>query len=175
MGDPRKIRRKFNKPSHPWRAERIEEEHKLAKEYGLKKMREIWRGKTFLATVAYQAKRLIALHTPQAEVEKKQLLTRLSSLGLMPPTGTLTDVLSLTIRDVLNRRLQTVMVQRKLARSANQARQFINHEHVLVKDRIVSSPSYLVSRAEEDFVTFKPASSFANPDHPERAVKSESK
>ncbi len=170
MGDPRKIKRKLNKPSHPWRAERITEEHKLAKEYGLHRMREIWKGKTFLADVAYQAKRLIALRTPQAEIEKKLLLSRLSAMGILPTTATLTDVLSITIHDILKRRLQTLVVQKKLARTMRQARQFIAHEHIIVKNRIITSPSYLVLKAEEDNISFAQNSSLAQPEHPERTI-----
>ncbi len=173
MGDPRKIRRKFNKPSHPWRADRIQEEHKLAQEYGLKNMREIWKGKTLLADVAHQTKRLIALHTEQAEKEKKQLLGRLSSLGLLPTTAALTDVLSLTVKEVLNRRLQTILFQKKLARTQEQARQFITHEHVQVKNKVISSPSYLVSKEEEEAISFIPSSVLSDPTHPERVMKGE--
>ena len=171
MGDPRKIRKKFSTPSHPWRAERIEEEHKLAKDFGLKNMREIWKGKTFLSTASYQAKRLISLHTPQAEIEKKQLLSRLISLGMLPVTATLTDVLSLTVKDVLSRRLQTLVVQKKFARTMKQARQFITHEHFMVNNKVVSSPSYLTSKMEEDLITFNPTSNLSSTEHPERAIK----
>lgn len=171
MGDPRKIRKKYNSPSHPWRAERISEEHKLAQEYGLKNMTEIWRGKTFLANVAFQAKTLIALHTHQAETEKKQLIARLSALGLVQPAGVLTDVLSLTIKDVLSRRLQTQIVEKKLARTMKQARQFITHKHITVNNIVVNSPSYLVSKTEEVQISFKPSSTLASPEHPERNIE----
>ena len=171
MGDPRKIRKKFNTPSHPWRAERIQEEHKLAQEYGLKNMREIWKGKTLLANVAHQTKKLIALHTEQADVEKKQLLGRLASLGLLPATAALTDVLSLTVKDILNRRLQTILVQRKLARTPKQARQFITHEHIQVKNKVISSPSYIVSKEEEETISFISSSALNDISHPERAIR----
>jgi len=31
MGDPRKTRRKYNKPSHPWKKDRIDSENVLMK------------------------------------------------------------------------------------------------------------------------------------------------
>ncbi|MDP7610203.1 MAG: 30S ribosomal protein S4, partial [Candidatus Woesearchaeota archaeon] len=43
MGDPKKQRKKYSKPSHPWQTERIEVEKVLMKEYGLKNKKEIWR------------------------------------------------------------------------------------------------------------------------------------
>lgn len=171
MGDPRRIRRKLRTPSHPWRRERIGEEHQLAKEFGLRRMREIWKGKTLLADVAYQAKHLIALKTPQAEKEKQLLLMRLHVQGLLPATATLTDVLSLTIRDVLKRRLQTLVVQKGLSRTLKQARQFIAHEHVCVKNKVITSPSYLVKKEEEDGISFVSASPLSHHDHPERQIQ----
>ena len=36
MGDPVRIKKKFSKPSHPWRKEKIEEEKILLDDYGLK-------------------------------------------------------------------------------------------------------------------------------------------
>ena len=37
MGDPKKIRKKYSTPKHPWEGARIEEEKKLLKDYGIKK------------------------------------------------------------------------------------------------------------------------------------------
>ena len=36
MGQPRKSRKKYNTPPHPWNAERIKNENKLMTKYGLK-------------------------------------------------------------------------------------------------------------------------------------------
>ena len=47
MGEPKFARPKFDTPSHPWKAERIEEEHQIQKNHGLKNMREIWNAETF--------------------------------------------------------------------------------------------------------------------------------
>ena len=35
MGHPRKPRKQYDTPSHPWNAERIKEENRLAAKYGL--------------------------------------------------------------------------------------------------------------------------------------------
>lgn len=42
MGDPRKPRKKWSPPGHPWVKERLIEEMKLMGEYGLRNKREIW-------------------------------------------------------------------------------------------------------------------------------------
>ena len=46
MGDPRKIRKKYETPTHPWQKDRIDEEKTLTIEFGLKNKKEIWRMET---------------------------------------------------------------------------------------------------------------------------------
>jgi small subunit ribosomal protein S4 len=171
MGDPRKFKSKYSGPGHPWQRARLEEEGVLAREYGLATKRELWKVASKLKTFASQAKRLIALRTVQSEREKKQLLDRVARLGLLPAGAKLDDVLALTVKDLLNRRLQTVVLKKGLARTPRQARQFIVHEHILVGSKKVSAPSYLVPVSEENLVSFVSNSSLANPEHPERAIK----
>ncbi|DAC70340.1 MAG TPA: 30S ribosomal protein S4, partial [Candidatus Poseidoniales archaeon] len=51
MGHPKFARPKTDRPTHPWKEARIEEEHRLKEQFGLKKvggMREIWREKSAL-------------------------------------------------------------------------------------------------------------------------------
>jgi len=57
-----------------------------------------------------------------------------------------------------------------LARSVNQARQFIVHEHIMVGNRSVSSPGYHVPIADEGSLAFVPNSTLGNTAHPERAL-----
>ena len=66
--------------------------------------------------------------------------------------ATLDDVLSLTVRDILSRRLQSVVAAKHMARTPKQARQFIVHGHVKVNGKRVNAPSYLVPFEEEDAV-----------------------
>ncbi len=61
----------------------------------------------------------------------------------------LDDVLALTVNDVLERRLQTLIFKKGHAKSINQARQVIVHGHVSVDKRKVVFPSYLVPLEEE--------------------------
>jgi len=62
----------------------------------------------------------------------------------------LDDVLKLNVRDILSRRLQTVVYRKGLARSIKQARQLIVHGHIKIKGRRVTFPSFLVPKAIED-------------------------
>jgi len=172
MGDPKFSRRKYDTPSHPWRAERIKSESELQKRFGLKNKREIWKAQSQIRTLRAQSRDLQArLRTGehQAEVEMKQLLDKCGRLGLLPMEGaTLNDILSLTIESVLTRRFQTMVFQRGMAYSADQARQFIVHGHITINGRIVTIPGYLVRRAEENAIGFAVSSPIANDLHPMR-------
>ena len=171
MGDPRRIRSKYKRPVHPWQLARIEEEKILLKDYGLKNKKELWKITSKLKNFAKQAKKLIAARGPQAELEKKQLLNKLARLGLIKKGASIDDVLSITIKDLLERRLQTIVYRKKLAKTIKQARQFITHEHIFIGGKKISTPSYLVPVEEEETITFDPTSNLANPEHPERAQK----
>jgi small subunit ribosomal protein S4 len=171
MGDPRKLRRKFSGPGHPWQKARIEQERALKKEYGLKNKSEIWKHDSKLKNFAKQAKRLVALQGEQAEKEKKQLLERLQRLGLISAGSDTEAVLSLTIKDILERRLQTRVYRKGLANSMRQARQYISHAHILVGGKQIKAPGYIVKTEEEPTISFVEASTLANPEHPERKIE----
>jgi len=168
MGDIKRQRKKFSKPNHPWNKERILAEQELLKEYGLKRKKEIWKMDSILSNFARQAKELI---TEKDDLKKSQLLGRLISLGLSNKNNGVEDVLSITLKDILERRLQTLVVRKNLSRSMNQAKQFIVHGHISVADKKITIPSYLVSVNEENLIQFAQDSDLANPEHSERVVE----
>lgn len=168
MGDPRKPKKKYSRPTHPWEKDRIEHEKDLKKEFGLKNKEEIWKAASMVRNYAKQAKKLVTLDTPQAATEKDNLIKRLQRLGLLGEGSGLDDVLSLTIRDILERRLQTQVYRANLARSVNQARQMITHGHIMVGKNKVTIPNYLVAKQEETDISINPKSGFFDQEHPER-------
>jgi small subunit ribosomal protein S4 len=169
MGDIKKIRKKFQRPSHPWQKDRILHENALVKEYGLKNKSEVWKLISLLANFKKSAKESISSSSKQHQLVAEQLLQRLRSIGLLSQTSLLNDVLTLTEKDVMERRLQTILYRKGFARSVNQARQLITHCHVKVDGRKISSPSYIVKKNEEDKITYADNSSLFAPEHPERA------
>ena len=171
MGDIKKHRAKFSGPSHPWQKERIDEEKELLKEYGLRRKNEIWKMKSLLKNFFAQAKKIIAFKTEQSEKEKIQLLNRLKRLGIIDETKDVEDILGLSIRDVLERRLQSIVFRKVLSRSMTQSRQFIVHGHILIGDEKINVPSYLVLRDQEAKITFSVNSKLSDEEHPERVVK----
>jgi len=170
MGDPRKRRKKYSTPVHPWNKVEIDENKVLRREYGLRIRKELLIADSFLKKYKNIAKKLIADETVQGEKEKKQMLDKLQRLGLLSEGAGLDSVLSIELKDVLERRLQSVICRKSLARTMKQARQFITHRHIVVGDKEITAPSYLVSTEEENKLGFKGKSGLASEDHPERAI-----
>ncbi len=169
MGDPKVIRRKYERPLQPWQQDRIEKERVIREEYGLKNKKEIWKLDSKLRKFKTQAKNLISRTGEQAKKEEKQLLEKLFRLGLAEKEAKVDDVLDLNINDLMSRRLQSIVYKRKLASSVKQARQFIVHCHIFVKGKCVDVPSYLVKRDEENEIGFRTGSRLADIEHAERA------
>lgn len=169
MGDPRRLRKKFSKPSHPWQKQRIDEEVILMKEYGFKNKTELWKLGSLLKKYKLQVKELIPRRDDKAESEKKQLLAKLFQFKLVKQDSIPEDILAITLKDLCERRLQTVVFKKGLARSVKQSRQFIIHEHIMIGDRKITAPSYIVNDAEEVAIRFAD-SALASEDHPERVM-----
>ena len=170
MGDPRKHRKKSKGPTHPWNRERIKDEKVLLREYGLKNKSEIWNAQSELKRITAQAKRLIRDKSlEQAQKETVQLLRRLVKMGVVAEGTPIEDVLALDVKDILERRLQSIVLRQGFTGTIKQARQLIVHGHVFVNSRKVNVPSFSVST--EDKVEFSTKSKFADPEHPEMVKK----
>lgn len=170
MGDPKKLKKKYETASHPWNRKAIEEEAVLRKEYGFKNKREIRIAASFLKKYKNIAKKLIATKTGQAEKEKKQVLEKLQKYGILQPGTELANILALELKEILERRIQSITLRNGLAKTPKQARQFIVHRHMMVGDKEITSPSRLLTLEEESKLMFKSNSSLAQEDHPERVV-----
>jgi small subunit ribosomal protein S4 len=168
MGDIKKIRKKYSKPSHPWRMERITEQNQIIKEYGIPKKTELWKAIAKLESFKNQAKGLSARSDAQADIERKNLVKKLESLNLIKES-TLEAILGISVNDVLNRRLQTIVYKKGYCKTMSQARQMITHRHILVNGKINSSPSYLVRNSEEANIEVSPKSPFYDTNHAERS------
>ena len=153
MGHPRRLKSKTPRPKKPWDKARIEEDKKLMKEYGLRRKRELWRLRDILRQFRRRARELAA---KTDELKFNQLMTKLRNLNLVDENSTIDTVLRLDIRDLLERRLQTIVYRKGLARTIKQARQFIVHGHVKVNGKVMPYPSYLVRKGEETSIELSP-------------------
>lgn len=114
------------------------------------------------------ARSLIGQTLGERKKMEDELLARLKKLGVLDETAVLDDVLDLTIEDILERRFQTIVFRKGLAKTMQQARQLIGHGHMTIGNRRVTTPGYIVPKPEEDQITYTPKSSLANPAHPLR-------
>ena len=154
MGDPRRLRKKYDAPAHPWQKDRVLEEKKIMSEYGLKNKTEIWKAQTTIRVIRMRARHLLGYRGTDKNKRVNELLGRLFRLGVLPEKATLDDVLSLTINDILERRLQTIVFKKGLAKSLKQARQFITHGLISIDGRKVTVPSYFVSKEDESKIGY---------------------
>ncbi|MEK6901420.1 MAG: 30S ribosomal protein S4, partial [Nanoarchaeota archaeon] len=168
MGDIKKLKKKHAPLHHPWNKGEIEESQKLRKEYGLANHTEILIASSFLKQYKDLAKKLIASTSVQGEKEKDQMMAKLSRLSLLTTGATLDHVLSLQLKDILERRAQSLLFRKGLARSMKQSRQFILHRHVRFGVKEITSPGHLVTLEEESQFSFRDVSPLASEDHPER-------
>lgn len=139
----------YSKPKRPFDKARIEEEGQIRKEFGLKNKREIWKADARIKSIREKAKQLIS----SDEKEKNSFFERIRKIGLN--VSSISDVLSLDKKDYLKRRLQTILVEKKMARTPKGARQLITHKKVLVGGKSVSSPSYIVPVNLENKISLK--------------------
>jgi small subunit ribosomal protein S4 len=168
MGDPKKQRKKYDTPRFPWRTDIMQEELKLLGEYGLRNKHELWRHETMLSKFRGTARSLIGKTPEERKKMEDEILARLKKIGVLHETAVLDDVLDLTIEDLLERRFQTIVLRKGLAKTAQQARQLITHGHMTIGNRRVTVPGYVVTKEEESQIGYTSKSSLANPNHPLR-------
>lgn len=170
MGDIKKFRKKYQTPTHPWQKARLDEESALLKEYGFKNKTEIWKMVSVLRNIKQRIKKVTAVKSEQNKIERQHLLVKLQKLGLTEGLATEDEVLGITLKSIIERRLQTQLVRKGFARTMSQARQMIVHQHIMIGDKKITSPSYLVKKDEESKIAFVPSSGFSDDKHPERII-----
>ena len=139
----------YSKPKRPFDKTRIDEEAEIKKEFGLKNKKEIWKAEAKVKSAREKAKKLISA-SPE---EQKDLFNRLKKIGL--GVNSIADVLALDKRDYLRRRLQTVIVNKKIATTPRGARQLITHKKILVDGNVMNIPSYIVPIELENKISLK--------------------
>ncbi len=125
--------KKYSKPKRIFDKERIEEEVKIKKDFGLKNKKEIWKAEAKVKAIHEKAKKLISV----SKEEQEEFFERLKKTGFN--VNSIGDVLTLDLKDYLNRRLQTV-VSKKFNKTPKTARQLIAHKKILVGDKVINSP-----------------------------------
>src|ERR671924_11200 len=149
MGDPRKAKKTFHRPRMIWTTDQLNAELYIMGSYGLRNKRELWKAQTEVARIRNQARALLALSTEARAEKEKRLLNFLNRLGLAKEGAGLDEILNLKVEDLLERRLQTIVMKKSGTKSPYQARQIVSHGHVSIGNRKVNIPGYLVRTDEE--------------------------
>mmetsp|Transcript_18898 Transcript_18898/g.32150 ORF Transcript_18898/g.32150 Transcript_18898/m.32150 type:complete len:186 (-) Transcript_18898:159-716(-) len=150
-------------PRRPFEKERLDAELKLLGEYGLKNKREVWRVNLQVAKMRKAARELLTLdeHDPKRIFEGAALLRRLHNYGILPENQNQLDyVLGLTVNNLLERRLQTLVFKLGFAKSIHQARVFIRQRHIRVGKQLVDIPSFMVRVENQNLIDFAHTSPF---------------
>lgn len=141
---PKRQTKKYNRPRKMFDINLIKEENDLIKKYGLKSRREVWRADFAIETIRNIAKRLITA----PEKDKEVFLEKQRKKGFS--VNNIAEVLSLNKEDYLKRRLQSIVVSKKLATTHKHARQLIVHKHITLNGNRIGSPSHLTTVTEEN-------------------------
>lgn len=173
MGYPGKNHKSYQTPKRPWEKARIEAETRLVIEYGLRNKREVWKAQAYLRKYRTGARNLLAIgsnaaHAALYESKKEELISSLQRGGILGPDADIDAILSLKVQASLERRLQTLVYRKGLARSPKQARQLITHGHIAINGRRTNIPGYIVNRVEETQISYFGKSPFVSDSHAEK-------
>jgi small subunit ribosomal protein S4 len=173
MGDPRKQKKKYVAPKKPFDSDRFEQELQMIGVYGLRNKKELWKHRTELSNYRRQARHLLALPVSERELQERELVNKLARLGILTTEPTLDHVLDLTMENLLERRLQTVVFRKGLASSMHHARQLVTHGHIALDAARVNTPQRLITVTEEDRIQYTAKSALNDASHPARIAASD--
>lgn len=152
MGGLRKPKKKYlaGKPKKIWNKQLLLEELQLMGEYGLRNKRELWLARARLKWITRRARSLLSMTAEERAPLEMPFKEKLYKAGFIEdPNVPLDRILSLDVRAILERRLQTIVYRMGLAKSIYHARQLIVHGHIAIEGRRVTSPGFLVPRELE--------------------------
>lgn len=155
MGDPKRAKRKYEKPRMAWNKQDIGRRKELCEKYGLKNRRELWTIDAFLRRKKQVARGLLAMNAEEREIHSRKLIDSLARIGLMKKDAGLNEVLALKTEDTLERRLQTIVWRKGFAKTPKQARQLVVHGHITVNGEKITVPGYKVKVGEENNIKYK--------------------
>ena len=147
-------------PKRPYEKERIDNELLLLGTYGLKNKREVWRVQYTLARIRKAARILLTLpeNHPKRQFEGEALIKRMLRLSVLGKDQQKLDyVLGLTLKQFLDRRLQTIVFSKsKFAKSIHEARTLIFQRKISItrgiRKQIINIPSYVVRSKNEQYI-----------------------
>lgn len=152
MGSPKRNRKKLQRPAAMWNKQRIEEEHRLRDAYGLKKLEELWKATSEIRRIKRNVRQVLSGR--EGENVGREIIARLARYNVINSNAVLDDLLLLKPESLLERRLETMVYRKGLAKSFGQARQLITHGFIAINGKRITSPGYLVRSVEEGSISY---------------------
>ena len=135
-----------------WNKERIDREHGIKERYGLKNLRELWKATTEISRIRRNVREVLS--GKAAENVGRDIIARLSRYSIVKIGATLDDTLSITPEAILDRRLQSLVFKKGMAKTMKQSRQLIAHGFIAVNGQKVKAPGYMVTGNEESKISY---------------------
>ena len=131
----------------------------LVGKYGLKNKREVLRVQYVLARIRKAARDLLTLdeNDKRRVFEGNALIERMVRIGVLNEEQKKLDyVLGLTLKQFLDRRLQTIVFNKKYGNSIHHARCLIFekkiHLGIGAKKQVINIPSFIVRKNNESYI-----------------------
>ena len=102
MGEPRRLNRQYD-VQESFDKQKMINDRKLEREYGLKTKREIWKAESIVRNYRKMARNLLAGNIDDYEKRTRELLGKLQRTGIFTKDHTIDDVLKLQASDLLER------------------------------------------------------------------------
>ena len=173
MGDPRRQKKKYVAPKRPFDTERFEQELEFIGSFGLRNKKELWKHKTELSNYRRNARMMLGLPPSERATTEKELVDKLARIGILSAEPTLDRVLDLTLDNLLERRLQTIVFRKGMAASMHHSRQLVTHGHIALDDARVTTPARLITVEEEVRIAYTAKSAMNDQSHPARIAASD--
>jgi small subunit ribosomal protein S4 len=139
----------------------------------LRNKKELWKHKTELSNYRRTARTLQALSVAERAQMERELIDKLVRYGVLTAEPSLDSVLDLTLENLLERRLQTIVFRKGLAASMHHARQLVTHGHISLDSSRVTTPARLITVGEGDRIAYSMKSPLNDESHPARIAASD--
>ncbi|XP_068628886.1 U3 small nucleolar ribonucleoprotein protein IMP3 [Battus philenor] len=139
-----------------WKVDNNLNEIKVMKKYYVQKREDYTRYNKLSRDIRSIASKIVNLD-PESNFRvssSARLLEKLYQMGLIPTRWDLALASNVSASSFCRRRLPVVMVRNKMSENLKEATKLVEQGHVRVGTEVIKNPSFLVTRALEDFVTW---------------------
>nr|BAS01849.1 ribosomal protein S9 [Amorphochlora amoebiformis] len=147
----------WNKPKNPFEKKRMEKEIILIVQFGLKNKRELWKIQLFLSKIRNTARKIIGIDIKHHSVSNLcyNIIWFCYKYNLIiESNNSIESILSISIKDLLTRRFQSLVYKFALSRTIHEARLIINHKYIEINGQISNKPGLLVKKDNEKYMHF---------------------